>query len=309
MKKGILIITLLAVLITLYEAVDWYTHGDIVGYFIHKGSITQGRSDFTPKYLGLWTQGGIEIPKRPIGDVLEFAGQDPAPIVKQGLGLIYVTGDGSNVDELMLSRLTWSEAKEVFTKKEDISFHIAPSYKMKPNMYEIIFDPVLKKGYYVLHYRQGTAVYAYDFIIINDAQDTQYSEAVKSCDKFLKYLMAEKYSKLSDLLSNDLNRRIISQGEGKKFKSGFLENVLTVIKEKCEQTDPLFVNFPSYRDKRETLDYSYSVRLDRIRPVNVVRGRVVIPYEVKVNLDKQSSYKAEVDIEVIDGKINGYDIL
>jgi len=308
MKKGILIITLLAVLITLYEAVDWYTHGDIVGYLIHKGSITQGRSDFTPKYLGLWTQGGMEIQKRLIGNTLEFTGQDPAPIIKQGLGLVYVTGDGSKVDELMLTSLEWSEANGLFTKKENISFHIAPGYKMKPNMYEIVFDPPLKNGYYVLYYGRGTAAYVYDFIIIDDAQDTRYSEAVKNCEKFWKYLMAEKYSNMLELLSDNLARRIIAQGEGKNFRSGFLENVLTNIKGKCEPTDPFFVNFPSYEEKRETLDYSYAVRLDRIRPINAVRGRVVIPYEVKVDLDKQSSYGTEVDIEIIDGKINGYDI-
>ncbi len=241
--------------------------------------------------------------------LLEFTGQDPAPIIKQGLGLVYVTSDGSKVDALMLTRLEWSEAKGLFTKRENVSFHIAPGYKMKPNMYEIVFDPVLKTGYYVLHYALGTAAYAYDFIIIDDAQDTQYSEAVKSCEKFWKYLMAEKYSKLLELLSNDLSRRIIAQGECKNFRSGFLENVLMNIKGKCDQTDPFFVNFPSYKDKRETLDYSYAVRLDRIRPINAVRGRVVIPYEVKVDLDKQASYAAEVDIEIIDGKINSYDML
>ena len=309
MKKGIWIVTLLAVLITIYEAVDWYTHGDIVGYFIHKGSVSQGRSDFTPKYLGLWTQGGTEIRKRPItGDVLEFAGQDPAPIVKQGLGLIYVTGDGRTADELMLTRMAWTEAKGAFTEKENILFHVAPGYKMKPNMYAIDFDPALKKGYYVLHYGQGAAAYAYDFIIIDEAQDTQYGEAVKACEKFMKYLMAEKYSKLPDLLSESLARRMIAQGEGKNFKSSFLENVLTSIKGRCDQTDPFLVNFPSYKNKKETFDYSYAVSLDRIRPVNVVRGRVVIPYEIKVVLDKQSSYEAEVDIEVVEGKINSYDI-
>ncbi|MEW5801536.1 MAG: hypothetical protein AB1847_05450 [bacterium] len=310
MKKGITIVALLAVLITLYEVADFLTHGNIIGYFFQKkASVFQSASDFTPKYLGLWTQGGLEIQKCRVGSVLDFTGLDPAAIVKQGSRLIYAKSDGSNVDALMLTRLEWSESKEVYMEGDTIPFHIAPGYKMKPNMYEIIFDPVLRQGYYALHFGQNTAGYAYGFIVIDDAEESRYTDAIGVCENFWKYLLAEKYSKLSDLLSSDLAGRGSAQGaEPAKFRSEILDKVLIAIKGKCEQTDPFWVNFPQYEAKKDTLEYSPALRLDKIRPINAVRGKIVIPYEVNVISDKQTRSGAEADIEVMDGKISGYEI-
>jgi|GEM_PF-2731675 len=309
-RKIILISFILAVLITLYEIADFVTHGNIVGFLINRRSQTsQAKSDFTPRYLGLWTKTGMEIPKcrqRWAGEnTFEFSGQDPAPIVQQGVDFICFKGGESNIDELGLIRLEWSQARQVFTVGKNIPFHIVPGYRGKPRMFEILFDPALESGYYAFYYEQNPAL-VYHFIVIDSREDAKYQEAAEICEKFWKYLMAEKHSKLLGLLGNDLSRKITTQGELRRFRSGFLEEILSSIKDRCNPNDLFVTNLPLYQNKLEELDYSPTIRLDRVRPQDVMRGRIIIPYEVRVSADKLPERRGEMEFEVVDGKINSY---
>ncbi|MEW6378214.1 MAG: hypothetical protein AB1611_01270 [bacterium] len=311
MRKGIFLVFILAVLITLYEIADFATHGNIVGFLINRGSVSRTKSDFTPRYLGLWTKDGTQIPKcqriqRVQGEnAFEFSGLDPAPIVRQGLGFVYFKGDESTIDELTLTRLEWSEARQSFMAEKSIPFHIAPNYRGKPRMFEIVIDPPLESGYYAFNYEQNPAV-IYNFIIIDDVQDAQYGKAAETCEKFWKYLMAEKHARLSGLLSSDLSRRLGTEGEFKRFRSGFLDEILSRIKARCRPKDP-FAVYASSHD-REDLEYSPALRLDRIRPLDVLRGRIVIPYEVRVSADKLPPRIVEMEFEVMGGKISNYSL-